>query len=116
VLIKPRAPGGCYRIAGLKNWAQTRTGPAPDEAGMAPALTRHQLDDRVRFAVAAASEDDSLVDPLHPKTMQEFGRSRKPQMPQKTASGRSTGGGSESGCLGADQVGRVYHDARVASP
>src|SRR5262245_50969146 len=65
MLVQPRPPGGIQCIPRLQHRLEPRPKAAAHQAKVAAVLARHQLEDRIRLAMALDAEDDSFIGPLH---------------------------------------------------
>src|SRR5262245_33630675 len=96
MLVQPRPPGGTHRIARLQHRLQPRPKAATHKAKVTAVLARHQLEDRIRLAMALDAEHDSFIGPLHDSSPESLVFSTLVARGGVTSATRHSGGASDS--------------------
>ena len=69
MFVEAGMPGGVHAIARLQHGLAAPRPAAADEAEMAAMIAGEELQDHARLAMRAGAEHDTVIDPLHRRTM-----------------------------------------------
>src|SRR5262245_25953918 len=91
MLVEPRSPGRTERVPRLQYRLEPRPKAAAHKAEVAAMLARHQLEDRIRLAMALDAEHDPFIGPLHGSSPESLVFSRLVAQGAATSATRHSG-------------------------